>query len=126
MADLARLGSRARVLRFLEQILHPRPESVPRLPFLARELLQSLGFAHAGQVGVLLPVPEGLGDGAVGLGRAGLEEPGPGGEFELQPVEGLLAELGLGGVAGSGIVDRFAAACKSGGTGSVVAVLSLA
>ncbi len=44
LADLARLGSTACVLRFLEQILDLGPESLPRLSFLVRELLQSLGF----------------------------------------------------------------------------------
>ena len=73
-----------------------------------------------------LPVLEGLRDDGPGLGRAGFEELRPGGQLGLEPVEGLAAELGLGGVVGRRVVLALAGGGQGGGAGGVVAVLGLA
>ena len=49
-------------------------------------------------------MPQGPGEEPPFLGRAGFEDPGPGGEFGVQPVEGLGASFRSRGVVGRGIV----------------------
>ena len=59
---------------------------------------------HAGKVGVILPVFQGLDDGRLRLRRAGFEKLRPDGQFGLEPLDGLLAKLGPRGVVGGPFV----------------------
>ena len=110
----------------LQERVDLRPERRPFIPLGLGEPGQGLGVADAGEVAVLLPVAQGLGDGRACLGRAGFEELGPGGELGLQPPDGLAAQLRLRRVVGRRIVLALPGGGQGGGAGGVVAVLGLA
>ena len=99
---------------------------MPGLLFRVGELGQGGGFADAGQVGVRLPVLEGLDDRRAGLGLACFEELGPGVALGLEPVEGLLPQFGPRCVGGGRVVLALAGGGQRRGAGGVVAVPGLA
>ena len=108
---------------FSEERIDLRPERLPFLPLGLGELGQGLGVSDAGEVAILLPVIEGLGDERAGLGRAGFEELRPGGELGLQPADRLLSELRPGGLIGRRVVLALPGCGQRRGAGGVVAVL---
>ena len=75
-----------------------RPERLPFRAFGLGELGQLRGVADAGEVGVFFPVGQGLGDEFLVAGLDDHRNALPGGQLDLEPIEGLLAELGRGRV----------------------------
>ena len=84
------------------------PERPPGAALGLGELRQGVRIADAGQVGVGPPVLERLLDQRAGLGIARIQHLRPGGPLGLQPVEGLAAEPGPGGVIGLRVVRPLA------------------
>ena len=113
------LGCRSAALAagLLSQGFDVRPEITPGCPFSFGEPRQGQVVADAGQVGVLLPVPELPDDRPAGLGRAGFELPRPVGPLGLQPVQGLLPQCSAGGLVGRRVVLALPAAGQGGGAG---------
>src|SRR5262249_30594189 len=79
----------------------------------------------SGQVGVLLPVTQGLPEERPSLGRTGVEELAQRPQVGLEPVAGLTAVLRLRRVVEFGGVNPLAGASERGVTGGVVAVAGL-
>src|SRR5262249_1235891 len=101
----------------LPQRLHLAPELLPLRPLRLGQLLQAVGPAPAGEVGVLLPVPECFLDRRSCLGRAPLGFLAPEGEVGLEPAAGLPAQAGTLLVVGLGGVSTLTGGGQGGGAG---------
>src|SRR5262249_8052098 len=77
--------------RLVEELPDLCPQRPPGVALGIGEAPQGNGIADAGQVRVLLPVFQRLGDESLRLRRAGFDEPRPDGQLGLEPGEGLLA-----------------------------------
>src|SRR5262249_5445429 len=105
----------------LEEVVHAGPELAPAGPLPLRQLLQRLLVTDACQVGVLLPVRQGL-PRLLALPGRPLDRLGPEGEVGLQPAQRLLAQPGPLLVAELAGILALACAGQGGGAGGVVAV----
>ena len=85
------------------------PERLPLLAFVAGQLGEVFLVTDSRKVDLVLPALQSDRDQFLVSGPARLCDVLPGGQFGLEPIEGLLAELGPGGVIGRGVVSAWPA-----------------
>ena len=110
---------------FGQEFIQLPPEPLPSPSFGLGELREFGGIADASEIGILLPMLQGLGDECLCFGWAGLQQSRPGCQFGGQPLESMFAEPGLGVFVERWFVlaqGRGGERCRAGG---VVAVLHL-